>query len=145
MVGGKFLVDSKSQQINNFDVGNGTNVIYKGTWDWTQLFTNLKIDFNQVYEFKIKIKSTLFSAIAIGASAISNCRDRSSLAKKDSVSYWGDGQIWEKQKIREEGSGFKVGDTVTTKIDRSKGEITWLVNGAVQSKYKSQMLCNKLN
>ncbi len=90
----KLLIDKKSSQIDKFKIISQSDIIYKGSWDWTQLYTNLKIGFDGIYHVKFKIISTLFSAIAIGVSSDSNAPDRSSLAKMNSISYWGDGEIW---------------------------------------------------
>ena len=72
-------------------------------------------------DFKI-IKSA-YNAIAIGISDRSNIVHKTSLSLKNSIAYWGDREIWEGKKVKEEGLGFRSGDVVTMKVDTIKGII----------------------
>lgn len=109
----KFCIDEEnSSQITQFKLENHDIVQYIGVWDWTQVYTNVPILFNYSYKFTYKVIHSCFNAIAIGVSATTNRLGRSSLTKMSSISYWGDGEVWEGGKIREEGSGFRVGELI---------------------------------
>ncbi len=64
------------------------------------MFTNSKIGFEGTYELKFRVLKSVYNAIAIGVSSASNKHERSSLTKSESICYWGDGEIWEKMKIK---------------------------------------------
>lgn len=63
----------------------------------------------------------------MGISSAANRTERSSLTKKHSVSYWGDGEVWQGCKLREQGPGFKTGQTIQIEVNRNLAEIKWFV------------------
>ena len=123
-----------------FKIELGNVLIYNGPWEWTQIFTRTIIPHGEVSSLKFKIINSAYNAIAIGVSDRENICEKSSLSLKNSIAYWGDKELWEGEKIRDEGIGFKTGETVVMKVDMKRGVIEWIVENEVRANHSSAIL-----